>query len=932
MGLGPIDLIQQLKEDGLDLGPATGQAVTLPSGMKYRDHQHGRIYYRDLIRGLVGIHTSILQPYLANGGHDETQQAHKRTLGLPISSSIPIRPGGHMSASFERGLIYVPPGQPARVVIGDLAAAYRGRGGGQLGQLGYPVSSNVTIGDGEAFYCEGGCVWRDRDFRSRDALCGFLALPTLGHPLMLPPDGRGTFVIGRVEYLVDEGNYARMRTSRHTDTWRDLWTGRLILKRVGDPADRHVLDIMPNNASSQPNKTLKVTCEVVLPPSAKLHERGLYNIEILVGQGRSVPTSVHAVYAKSDWTNFGFMHATDIHVSERLDGFRRILQAAGRTEAAEHYNNFNDAFRDVIRYANVLYRKGVLDLIIMTGDVIDYVHEKNHTPGAGGNFALLKAMLLGLSPYPDRPAGNEPPEELLVPTFITPGNHDYRLYPYALGFDLDWHGKKLKSLRNYECFNLSKEDTKAIQKVTERAAWPEFDSDEAAAMADKTPSDPEGGWGRYYCRNFARETGYHERIGPHHLVMIDSAYDIGVVDDMWKWLNAKLTGDENAATFLGGSPNSHGIQPDDLSRLRQALVEAGSRNLVIVGIHAPPLNPAGNEYPAYFRETEHPTANPKDILDFLRRNGADSALDPSSSGLPHFIPDPTWTAQGTAYFKSGTVQNVLDQGISRGHTDEFLELCAGSNGRRPVDLVLCGHVHRRVDFRLGHDPAGAVTYFMDFYTENPPRYYAMEKYDTRTDSTERAIQVVKDRVQPNGLPYEVRDHRADATPPAWKEVFVPPYPEPLNSNPDPQTWWKTRRPLILQTAGCGPMESRQRPILPYIKDLPINELAHTIASESDRTMFRNLTQMVFTEDAVRWVEATADPAKLSALRRKHAWKPSPTFQGFRVARVAKNTIEKIHYVCIEELRRNKFVLDWEKHIPIQFEPIKPIRLFTPKVR
>jgi hypothetical protein len=39
--------------------------------------------------------------------------------------------------------------------------------------------------------------------------------------------------------------------------------------------------------------------------------------------------------------------------------------------------------------------------------------------------------------------------------------------------------------------------------------------------------------------------------------------------------------------------------------------------------------------------------------------------------------------------------------------------------------------------------------------------------------------------------------------------------------------------------------------------------------------------------------------------------PVPSFQGFRVITVEADTISKIHYITLRELRKNDFLMSWE---------------------
>jgi hypothetical protein len=208
----------------------------------------------------------------------------------------------------------------------------------------------------------------------------------------------------------------------------------------------------------------------------------------------------------------------------------------------------------------------------------------------------------------------------------------------------------------------------------------------------------------------------------------------------------------------------------------------------------------------------------------------------------------------------GTVDDLLDDSASKGHANDLLKMCAGvSVGQhsvsRPVDLVLCGHTHNRVEFRLSWT-GSEMLFYTDFYTENPRSYYGTHKGSWDNGNMHIGV-LIEPGAVPNAQPAKnVQDNQWDGE--EWT-MTVPPYGDPLNSAADRTRWWREHRPLVMQTGAIGPME---------------------IASNSRH-----------------------QPGKP---------KPNPSFQGFRVLTVAFNTINAMHYVSMEELRASQFTLPWEK--------------------
>jgi hypothetical protein len=149
--------------------------------------------------------------------------------------------------------------------------------------------------------------------------------------------------------------------------------------------------------------------------------------------------------------------------------------------------------------------------------------------------------------------------------------------------------------------------------------------------------------------------------------------------------------------------------------------------LVIVGNHAPPINPYKNEFSCYFRETQR-AANENEIVSFLARSDPGIRYSPGNPKSLEKQSHPTWFPKSggegaPAYMKRGSVDDFLDYGVPHGLNNDLLKAAAGVGVARNADLVLSGHGHRRVDYRIEKNSNGELTYDMDFYTENPQSYY-----------------------------------------------------------------------------------------------------------------------------------------------------------------------------------------------------------------
>jgi hypothetical protein len=470
-----------------------------------------------------------------------------------------------------------------------------------------------------------------------------------------------------------------------------------------------------------------------------------------------------------------------MHVSGRNEGFQAKLRSLGKMETSDQYSNFQNNLRDFIKYANRLHDQGLADIVLATGDLVDYVFEKGDNPGGGGNFALLEKTLRGIGDG----------EELRIPIYTVFGNHDYRIHPYELKATIDIPVKDDLEVTEYPSHNLTPDEAVALQG----GATPKLSPEQALRMTEVDSSIATPSKYDYYHHRFNDKRNYALKLGPHRVVMIDTGSDLGVpagtdLGDMltliWKSTFDSFTETEKQA--MTGSPSLGGVG-GGIGLVGEAISdpEAG---LVIVGMHAPPFSPPGGEYPYYLRETQHPVADARQVPEFLRRRKGDAR---------------GWVAAGTAHFKTGLVAQGLDYGIATGRADDFARLIAGGTGRRPADLVLCGHQHDRVEYRLGWDRSKSeVMFFTDFYTENPRQYYHTINNFKAGDleAGEPLRVVVAQGAAAQGVFTIVNDHR-DGMDTRVATMRVPPYAQPLNSTTDWNKWWNSHRPLVLQTGAFG---------------------------------------------------------------------------------------------------------------------------------
>jgi 3',5'-cyclic AMP phosphodiesterase CpdA len=442
----------------------------------------------------------------------------------------------------------------------------------------------------------------------------------------------------------------------------------------------------------------------------------------------------------------------------------------------------------------------------------------------------------------------------------------------ALG--LGHKGVKIIKQSNYSPYNMTEAEAVAFQ-----GKHPVVDAATASKMVE-IDDQMKAGTALYF-KEISRKGSYLVELGERHsLVLINTKHDSGVTSNPAVALAAFLgLGTSKTKKFVEEFTNSEGVLPDGSELVERALET--KPGLVIVGMHAPPICHSGKEFSHFFRETEHPRAPVADTIHFLLRNHSPKAihepLTESSVGLiikkpltegsvsdsrgvgtldlvsvPIRSIDPElirgWRVEATRFFRKA---KGLDDSSAVGvadHGDHFLFLCAGGRGGRKVDLILCGHDHSNVEYRVEFDPeTKEFEYYLDYYTANPDRYYNSREFEA--GEKEVAIRVLAELDEPQDL-VKVRDHRPDST----EAIELLRRDVPINSNSldrqqDPKSWWKIHSPLIVQTPALGPIDQNQR-----------------IQENGDQPI-------------------------------------SPAFQGIRVIDVRDDVIHRIRLITIDEIRK-----------------------------
>jgi hypothetical protein len=524
------------------------------------------------------------------------------------------------------------------------------------------------------------------------------------------------------------------------------------------------------------------------------------------------------------------LHATDIHVSKRIDSFKKKLKEA-KIKFPDHshtidpaiteLNNWNNGFRDFIRYANAMYKEGAVDGIIATGDIVDYLFEDGDNESAGGNFGFFKDLLLGNSPYPEKEHNQE---ELLVPIFTSLGNHDYRVKPYQVYQRIKIIGIKIDDIKQYGPFNLSQFEARIIQDGNPdkfgKGDEGRIDVSSTTAQEQAIPATQTKYWKKdhlnYYKSYINRSLNRLVQLDKHKIILLDTGPDVGAPDGNWDNVDAITTflgfGDNNEEAFqIRHSPNSKGPDTWAYNQLKQIKSTDG---IIIVGMHAPPVNTFKNEYPHYFRETEHAVADELEMVNYVRRQDPSvfESIIPAQSInnkeakriVKRKYPD--WLTKSRA-FKFGSNKEFLDNGVSLGDIKNFLKLLCGLEGsKKPIDLLLCGHDHTRSEIRIKWNSQQLrMEYYTDFYTENPLRFHTSKKYRGEFGGYDLVKIAINEEALVNQAVTIIQEAGHDV-----KFLEIPPYSNPLNEASNKNNWWQAHKPLLIQGAPLGPTEHTNR--------------------------------------------------------------------------------------------------------------------------
>ncbi|MBN2151569.1 MAG: metallophosphoesterase [Candidatus Lokiarchaeota archaeon] len=315
-------------------------------------------------------------------------------------------------------------------------------------------------------------------------------------------------------------------------------------------------------------------------------------------------TCYHAIVLRNkDYTSFHVAQITDIHLARRydevldclsgflgpfgdildmkrvVDFFKGRFRRASREKRVQdeifreteyrrfnplnrRFQNPNNKLRQFIIWANQAAAREHLDLVLITGDILDYcqkedVQKTDYSLG-DTNWDLFLRIMLNL-PVEYR-AGCEPTkivrhEELAVPVFTLPGNHDLRV-----------HGYPLPAMNYYKYFGLTRFEAMLYKDPVKLSV-------EKSLAIDKYCLKP-------YYQHINPFDDYYVKLGDRLFIMLNSGAD--------SFLNIK--------SLLMANPGCVGFKDTQLTFCRRVLEACapacgdGSTSLFVS--HSPILNPA----------------------------------------------------------------------------------------------------------------------------------------------------------------------------------------------------------------------------------------------------------------------------------------------------------------------------------------------------
>lgn len=571
-----------------------------------------------------------------------------------------------------------------------------------------------------------------------------IAHPSLGHPLILKPEGLRSFNITLATRSIEGGWSETFWDLEKTSIiLEDALTGERwnCLARMAPGIytkihERHQLycDLRERLNSEQSrfpctNDEFRAGCwmmsdfDVEVVPqdvddlSDDLASEGAPRMfNLYLGEESAAYHSVFVSKTLPDAENISFVQVTDTHVAQRNDIIPKVIDGQlvhefqrGHTRCL--YQNPNDHLRAIIHYCNEKFQNNEIDFLVVTGDIVNYYHEYDWMDWEAGrhtNFYKFREIITGLDGLG---------EGLRCPLFVIPGNHEFYPIEVPLRFvisayvtevekDNEIKAAGLKGDVEYEgdpfgyYSKLLADGGKPIRLLSASAGY--------RILVNTYPHFYDFLAGISYHPNFA------VKVGEHDLVFLNTGEERGRLSKA-QLAGADIFGSYNDYAEHGS--HCRGFSDEHLEILRTALSDTQRTGLVFVFTHAPIINFEHNRNSQVIFEHYHGHSEaeepPNDVTDFLYNLEPwfyPNIEVPTDSEKAHDLKEWGYPQWRTRHFKIGERDRFIDFGCAggKGHgagsgggnVDRVLSLLEGRNTPRKVAVVFSGHTHHIHEYRV----------------------------------------------------------------------------------------------------------------------------------------------------------------------------------------------------------------------------------------
>ena len=241
---------------------------------------------------------------------------------------------GSVTKKFHQGAIYYRPvmGKSAQAVLYIYEDKYENckQIAVESSFLGFPVSEQITDNHGISIsYFESGAIVGGIGI-PEPIICRY-TFPKITNPGIVSPSRSyeiKNFIRGKFDHI--KQSVYDLIIQRRPHFFEEIFSNNLFLKAV---SSNFLLDdvllfpeIEVEHVSSTTTNEKEATVSISFKPSSSesLQDGRLFNISFR--SHKDFVVAPHAIFSRENWDNFGIIHATDIHVSRRLEYIKDDLK------------------------------------------------------------------------------------------------------------------------------------------------------------------------------------------------------------------------------------------------------------------------------------------------------------------------------------------------------------------------------------------------------------------------------------------------------------------------------------------------------------------------------------------------------------------------------------------------------------------------------